>query len=75
MYCSGWGRVKPEHAVDSMIQHADNGFTTFDMADHCKQQISVLHLLMTNIIIPTDLLDIILAGSTSKELKPVYRLY
>lgn len=34
--CRGWGRINPEHAVDSMIQHADSGFTTFDMADHCE---------------------------------------
>eukprot|EP01018_Ginkgo_biloba_P011651 Gb_39238 [translate_table: standard] len=30
----GWGKIDRNNAVEAMLQHADNGFTTFDMADH-----------------------------------------
>lgn len=32
----GWGRIVQKDAIDSMMQYADAGFTTFDMADICK---------------------------------------
>lgn len=32
----GWGRIERDAAVDAMMRHVDAGFTTFDMADHCK---------------------------------------
>lgn len=32
----GWGKIEPGPAVDAMFRHVDAGFTTFDMADHCK---------------------------------------
>ncbi|XP_020527262.1 flagellar radial spoke protein 5 isoform X2 [Amborella trichopoda] len=30
----GWGRINRDDAVDAMLQYADNGLSTFDMADH-----------------------------------------
>lgn len=33
----GWGRIDRDSAVDAMLQYADTGLTTFDMADICKQ--------------------------------------
>lgn len=32
----GWGKIDPTNAVDAMLKYTDAGFTTFDMADHCK---------------------------------------
>ena len=32
----GWGKIDPKLAVDSMLRYLDEGFFTFDMADHCK---------------------------------------
>ncbi|PIA39252.1 hypothetical protein AQUCO_02700438v1 [Aquilegia coerulea] len=29
----GWGKIDRDKAVDAMLSYADNGFTTFDMAD------------------------------------------
>lgn len=31
----GWGRIDRDNAVDAMLQYADAGLTTFDMADIC----------------------------------------
>lgn len=33
----GWGRIDSDDAVDAMLRYVDAGFTTFDMADHCKR--------------------------------------
>ncbi|KAH9323876.1 hypothetical protein KI387_018515 [Taxus chinensis] len=30
----GWGKIERNSSVDAMLKYADNGFTTFDMADH-----------------------------------------
>ncbi|GLJ32968.1 hypothetical protein SUGI_0663890 [Cryptomeria japonica] len=30
----GWGKIERNGAVEAMLKYADNGFTTFDMADH-----------------------------------------
>ncbi|KAL5710692.1 hypothetical protein ACHQM5_021227 [Ranunculus cassubicifolius] len=30
----GWGRIERDKAVDSMLNYADSGLSTFDMADH-----------------------------------------
>ena len=32
----GWGKIERNQAVGAMLNHVDAGFTTFDMADHCK---------------------------------------
>lgn len=32
----GWGRIEQDSAVDAMLQYADAGLGTFDMADICK---------------------------------------
>ena len=32
----GWGRIEQNAAVDAMLQYADAGLNTFDMADICK---------------------------------------
>ena len=32
----GWGKIDGDKAVDSMLQYADAGLATFDMADICK---------------------------------------
>lgn len=32
----GWGRIEQDSAVNAMLQYADSGLTTFDMADICK---------------------------------------
>lgn len=31
----GWGRIDRDDAVQAMLDYADAGLTTFDMADHC----------------------------------------
>ena len=33
---SSWGRIDGPAAVEAMMQHADAGLTTFDMADICQ---------------------------------------
>ena len=38
----GWGRIETDDAVDAMLRHLDAGFTTFDMADHCKPFLSLV---------------------------------
>lgn len=30
----GWGKIDRNNALEAMLRYADNGFTTFDMADH-----------------------------------------
>lgn len=32
----GWGRIERDSAVDAMLQYADAGLNTFDLADICK---------------------------------------
>ncbi|KAL2486071.1 Aldo-keto reductase [Abeliophyllum distichum] len=32
----GWGRIDRDNAVDAMLQYADAGLNTFDLADICK---------------------------------------
>lgn len=34
----GWGRIDRDDAVEAMLRYADNGLSTFDMADHCKHK-------------------------------------
>ncbi|WMV55899.1 hypothetical protein MTR67_049284 [Solanum verrucosum] len=31
----GWGRIDRNDAVEAMLNYADAGLSTFDMADHC----------------------------------------
>jgi hypothetical protein len=35
----GWGKIERNQAVGAMLNHVDAGFTTFDMADHCKSSL------------------------------------
>jgi hypothetical protein len=37
----GWGKIDPQRAVDSMLRYVDEGFFTFDMADHCNSSLSL----------------------------------
>lgn len=32
----GWGKIDRDNAVNAMLNYADAGLSTFDMADHCK---------------------------------------
>lgn len=32
----GWGRIDRDNAVEAMLQYADAGLNTFDLADICK---------------------------------------
>lgn len=33
---AAWGKINPDVAVDTMLQYADAGLNTFDLADICK---------------------------------------
>ncbi|KAH0712869.1 hypothetical protein KY290_008419 [Solanum tuberosum] len=35
----GWGRIDRNDAVEAMLNYADDGLSTFDMADHCMNSI------------------------------------
>lgn len=44
----GWGRIDRNDAVEAMLNYADAGLSTFDMADHCMNyfiQKVIFHIL------------------------------
>jgi hypothetical protein len=43
----GWGKIERNQAVGAMLNHVDAGFTTFDMADHCKSSPLLLGPLLS----------------------------
>lgn len=44
----GWGRIDRDNAVEAMLQYADAGLNTFDLADICKP--CFLTMILHNIL-------------------------
>lgn len=46
----GWGRIERDNAVEAMLQYADAGLNTFDLADICKLCILSIICILSRVV-------------------------